>query len=221
MWRNIERGAWLAAILAVVIALYQVSRANAISARQNYLLEQQVSLAGTVATVQAGDANTPATATAKALRIDELEATRIALVTLQAQASGYSPTQASEWNELSSAVPESGTTLARDLAKGEFLYLSGGSFSVGDVFCGNDSEQICVLIFEATYAQRVTIDHLVARNNYLGRTSLYGYDELIRIHEPFFWKWPNCQSQQGCAKATIYYLFDGSSTGFPTVILRP
>jgi hypothetical protein len=217
MWRWGQILAAVAAVATIVglfAKVYQLAqdKRNADAERaglatQNAYQGQQLDLSRQQVTLLAGERKNPATATFVAQQVAELESASVALP--------------ASWIERSSDVPETGTSLARDLTPGEILYLSGGSFSVNGIFCGNDSMQICVLIYEATFSQRVAIDRLVAKNNYLARALGFTYDELVTIHEPYYWKWPNCRRQEGCAKATIYYLRDGLAVDSPAVIFRP
>ena len=232
MWKKIGGTLGIIAILALLVALVQVIQdRNAENAQsiarvtQLALLEEQLELAREMVTLQAGDGSSPSTATAAAERVVQLEATSAALGTAQAQVmfSAATPTATTppQWNEQSNSVPDTGTQIIRDLAPGEFLYLTGGRFTVNKVFCGNDANQICVLVFESSHSQRVIVDQLIARNNYLARTHWFNYEDLIRMHETYYWKWPNCQSESGCAKATIYHLIDGKLEGGPTTLTRP
>jgi hypothetical protein len=182
--------------------------------------EQQNRVSNLIATTVMGEVPGPA-ATALAPRVADLQLTQVALSMEQAQALSVSPQGSPEWVEQSNNVPSVGSQLSRNLSSGEFLFLSAGRFQVDGVFCGDDSSQLCVLIFEATRAQRVTITRLIAGNNYLAITGVYGYDDILRIHQPFFWRWPNCQTQNGCAKATVFYLRDGNMVSDPSVIRRP
>jgi hypothetical protein len=232
MWRTIGGILGLLAILTLLVAVFQLmqdrntaeTQSNA-QATQIALIKEQLDLSREMATIQAGGDTSPATATAAAARVSQLEATSAALGTSQAKVliSGASPTTTTPplWNEQSSSVPEAGTQIIRELAADEFLYLTGGRFAVGNIFCGNDANQICVLIYEATHPQRIVIDQLVAQNNYLARTFWYKYDDLIRMHETFYWQWPNCNSNSGCSKASIYHIIDGQLVGGPIIITRP
>jgi hypothetical protein len=86
--------------------------------------------------------------------------------------------------------------------------LTGGQFQVGDVFCGGDARQVCVLLFEATRDQRVAVDSLIARQNWVGITSKLNPDGALQDKEPLFWMPPNCVD--GCSKATVLFFKDGS-----------
>ncbi len=123
------------------------------------------------------------------------------------------------WNEQSHREPVAGTQVVRDLAAGETLYLTGGQFLLNRVYCGGDARQICVLVFEATRPQRVIIDQMVGQNNYIARTSVFGYDELIAMHTDAFWQEPNCRS--GCQYASIHHMRDGQPLGGPVRLSRP
>ena len=231
MWKKFGGFIKIVTVITLAVAIIAIWQDNqeyerqaTVSATQFAIMGEELQLGREVATIQAGGAASPPTATAAAARIAQLEETAAALATVQAQLqvdSLKATTVPPEWNERANNVPSSGTQITRELAAGEFVYLSGGRFSLNGVFCGNDATQICVLIFGATYPQHLTIDQLIARNNYLARTSAHDYQDLLRIHQPFFWEWPNCQSQSGCARATVYYFEDGNLLGQPTRIDRP
>ena len=111
------------------------------------------------------------------------------------------------WLQETSQVPESGTQLTWELSGGQVMFLSGGQFQIGDVFCGGDARQICVLIYQASTHQTVTINALVPRQNYIGITESLSSDEALEEKEPLFWIPPNCVS--GCQRATVLFFEDG------------
>lgn len=90
------------------------------------------------------------------------------------------------WIENSAGEPSAGTQIVRELSTGEVLYVTGGSFLVGGVFCGEDETQICILVYEATTPQTVTLDHVIANNNFVARTKSLSYDDLISIHDDYY-----------------------------------
>jgi hypothetical protein len=232
MLKKIGGGLGILAFLGLIVAVLQLlqARNSAIDqlSMQATLLAQsgeQLSIAREMETLQSNDNASPSNATAAAKRIEQLEATSAALATAQARVilivTTPTATIPPKWNEQSNSVPETGVQIIRDLAPGEFLYLTGGSFAVNKIFCGNDAYQICVLVFESTKSQRVVINQLIPKNNYLARTFRYNYEELIQMNEEFYWKWPNCQSSTGCTKATIYYLIDGNLQDESKTLTRP
>ena len=79
---------------------------------------------------------------------------------------------------------------------------------MGDIFCGGDVQQICVLIYEASIDQTVAVDNLVPRQNYVGITEALSPEEALEEKEPLFWGPPNCTS--GCRKAVVLFFEDGA-----------
>lgn len=115
---------------------------------------------------------------------------------------------ASPWETDLTQIPETGYRLEWDLKAGQTLVLTGGQFQIGDVFCGGDARQLCVLLFEATRDQRMTVGSLIVRQNWVGITSKLNPDGALQDKEPLFWMPPNCTS--GCSKATVLFFKDGS-----------
>ncbi len=112
------------------------------------------------------------------------------------------------WVQEVSQIPESGTQLTWDLSGGQILLLGGGQFQIGDVFCGGDAQRICILIYQASTRQTVTINALVPRQNYVSVTESLSADEALEDKEPLFWIPPNCVS--GCQRATVLFFEDGA-----------
>jgi hypothetical protein len=111
------------------------------------------------------------------------------------------------WDQEVVQVPESGTTLKWELSAGQLLYLGGGQIRINSEYCGGESDQICVLLFQATEAQTVIVDALIPKNNWYGISSTLTSDEALSEKEPQFWSPSNCIN--GCKKATIFYFIDG------------
>jgi hypothetical protein len=111
------------------------------------------------------------------------------------------------WIQEVGQVPESGTQLSWRLSPGQTFYLSGGQFQIGNVFCGGDAKQICVLIYQTSIEQTLTINSLIPRQNYIGITEILSPDDILKEKEPVFWIPPNCIS--GCKRATVLIFRDG------------
>ena len=124
------------------------------------------------------------------------------------------------WTESNNEAAANTTQIVRDLAAGEWMYVTSGSISMRDSFCGGEALQICVLLYEATYPQNVVVDYVDQGHAYVARTRLMGYQELIETHESYYWAAPNC-GQDGCQKATILYFKDGVQVNNPVTLLRP
>ena len=95
--------------------------------------------------------------------------------------------------------------------------LTGGQFQVGSTFCngGQTSTHICVLIYQATTAEAVTVTALIPGNNWVGISDSLTPSEALQIQEPDFWSPPNCQN--GCANAFVYSFTDGQLTSQQTL----
>jgi hypothetical protein len=111
------------------------------------------------------------------------------------------------WLEEIGQIPESGTKFSKDLAAGQLMFLDGGQLRINGKYCGSDPKQNCVVIYEATTAQTVTVDALIPRNNYVGITDTFNAEEALNDKLPLFWIPPNCID--GCKKATVLYFRDG------------
>lgn len=111
------------------------------------------------------------------------------------------------WCEEIGQIPESGTRITKDLAAGQLMFLSGGQLLINDKYCGDDAQQICILIYEASKPQTVVVDAVIAKNNYVGITDTYSPEQALSIKKSTFWKAPNCIN--GCRKATVLFFRDG------------
>ena len=111
------------------------------------------------------------------------------------------------WCKEIGGIPESGSTLSIELQAGELMMVTGGQLLISDVYCGGSSQQICVLIYEASKSQTVEINAVIPQNNYVGITDTYTLEQVISIKTTAFWNPPNCIS--GCNIATILYFRDG------------
>ena len=99
-------------------------------------------------------------------------------------------------------IPVSDSSIEWDLSSGDLLILTGGRLQHQGFDCGgNNAAQICVLVIEATKAQRITIESLIQKNNWLAVTRQSTKDEAIESIQNEFWLSPNCGS--GCSIATI------------------
>ena len=117
------------------------------------------------------------------------------------------PSTGARWLQEVSQIPESGTQLSWHLSAGQVLFLSGGQFQIGEVFCGGSAQQVCVLIYKASTDQTLVVNSLVPRQNYVGVTESLSPEEALRDKEPMFWLPPNCVS--GCQRATVLFFTDG------------
>lgn len=124
------------------------------------------------------------------------------------------------WIETDPSAADSTSQIVRDLGAGEWMYVSSGSISMKGTFCGNEADQVCVLIYEATSPHTVVVDYVDQGHAYVARTRLMGYQELIDTHSPLYWTEANCDSD-GCGKATILYFRDGVQVNNPVTLLRP
>ncbi len=113
---------------------------------------------------------------------------------------------ASLWRENITQIPTIGTSIEWNIKKGEVFILSGGRLKLKDYFCGNDQNQICLLIIEVDEDFTVRINELIARNNWIGVTNQMSSQEALQEIEEWFWKPPNCGI--GCSKATIAYFIN-------------
>lgn len=123
----------------------------------------------------------------------------------------------SRWEQEAARVPASGTSLRWELAAGQLLFLSGGQIRIYGEYCGDDANQICILVFQATVPQTVIVEALIPENNWYGISSTLLPDDAVREKEPQFWYPPNCIN--GCKKATVLYFTDGKLVN--RVILTP
>lgn len=129
----------------------------------------------------------------------------------QSEAPTATATPLPHWDQTFSPVPQAGTRLDYDLAAGQVLMLAGGQFQFDQTFCGGSSQQICVLVYQATGPQHVTITDLVTAQNWVGISSTFTPDAALQDQTSLFWMPPNCVS--GCAKATVVFFKDGSQVG--------
>lgn len=120
------------------------------------------------------------------------------------------PASVGTWSHNINQIPATGTQLTWELNVGEVLILTGGRIRYSDFYCGDDNSQICVLIIHATRNQSITINDLIAQNNWLGVTSVFNSEEALSDVEPWFWKPPNCIN--GCSKATAAFFEDQQLT---------
>jgi len=126
--------------------------------------------------------------------------------TLQAQSTPF-PSSGLRWEQEAAQVPASGSTFSWELTAGQVLFLSGGQIRINGTYCGDDANQICILLFQATRSQTVFVEALIPKNNWYGISSTLTQDEALLDKESQFWSPPNCIS--GCQKATVLYFTDG------------
>jgi len=86
---------------------------------------------------------------------------------------------------------------------------------LGEGYCGDVREQICVIVMQATTQQSVVIDSVVARNNWYGISSVLSPAQALARMQNEFWQAPNCGN--GCRQATILSYTDGRLTNMSTV----
>jgi hypothetical protein len=116
------------------------------------------------------------------------------------------PSGCGGWCEETGQIPASGTRISKDLAAGQLMFLSGGQLLINGKYCGDDAQQICVVIYEASKPQTVVVDAVIAKNNYVGITDTFSPEEALSIKTSAFWKPPNCIN--GCKKATVLFFRD-------------
>jgi hypothetical protein len=104
-------------------------------------------------------------------------------------------------------MPEIGSRITQDLTAGQLMVLSGGQLLINGKYCGDDAQQICILLYEASEPLTVVVDSVIAKNNYIGITDTYDSEQVLNIKTPAFWKAPNCTN--GCKKATVFFFRDG------------
>lgn len=119
------------------------------------------------------------------------------------------------WDLTGAQVPIDGTQLKFELSAGQILFLSGGRLQLNNGYCGDDENQICILIVQATTPQTIIIDSLVPQNNWYGISSTLTPDEAIDEKKAQFWQPPNCTN--GCSIATVLYFVDGQITNKATL----
>ena len=102
------------------------------------------------------------------------------------------------WDFIASQIPNSGSQISVQLSSGQLLFFSGGQIQFASSSCGNDKDQICILILTSTKDQIVNIEELIPKNNWYGISSTFDIDEAITEMKPLFWLAPNCG--KGCKR---------------------
>ena len=105
-----------------------------------------------------------------------------------------------------------------NLLPGQTLYVAAGGFRYRDYTCGDDEEQLCVLLFTASQVQEVTLTNLPILANSDGSNQPLYYDAVLTTDPATilaqqadgFWKPNNCGD--GCLRATILQVKDGRLT---------
>jgi hypothetical protein len=119
------------------------------------------------------------------------------------------------WLHNVNQMPSTGSQITWPLNTGEVLIVTGGRIRYGDFYCGDDANQICVVIITATRNQNVVIGDLIAQENWLGVTSVFNSEQTLSEVQSWFWRPPNCTN--GCSKATVAFFEDERRTDTRTI----
>jgi hypothetical protein len=102
---------------------------------------------------------------------------------------------------------EKGTFFTQELNSNQVMFVSSGQLQVGDAYCGGPSDQICILLYQATSPLSVTVESLDPQHYFVKVIDNLTPQEVLNNELAAFWEPPNCIN--GCLSATYLMFKDG------------
>jgi hypothetical protein len=115
------------------------------------------------------------------------------------------PIQATQTAE-AQMMPRKGAFFSQALTPNQVMFVSSGQLQIGDVYCGDHAEQICVLLYQATRPQTITVESLDPQHYFVEVKDDLSPQEILDNKLSSFWQPPNCSS--GCQFATFLMFKD-------------
>jgi hypothetical protein len=98
-------------------------------------------------------------------------------------------------------TPRKGTLFSQALTSNQVMFVSSGQLQIGNAYCGADADLICVLLYEATHPQTVTVESLDPQHYFVEVVDGRVPQDVLDERQPLFWQPPNCT--HGCQRATL------------------
>lgn len=115
------------------------------------------------------------------------------------------PIQATQTAE-AKLTPRKGSFFSQALTPNQVMFVSSGQLQIGDAYCGEHPDQICVLLYQATRPQTVTVESLDPQHYFVEVIDALSPQEILDNKLSDFWQPPNCSS--GCKFATFLMFKD-------------
>ena len=105
------------------------------------------------------------------------------------------------------ANSKKGSFFSQELHANQVMFVTSGQLQYNDLYCGGSLDLICVLIYQATYPQTVTVQTLDPEHYAFQLRDNLSAQEMLEAEMSGFWQPPNCMS--GCLRATYFIMRDG------------